>query len=810
MHRTFSKFAIVGAAFAVIVGINVSITGQPASELSVQPASPHPVGVPDDWSHHHLVFSNPGTYEQAAKDPAALAKWLRIHSDTRFILQQMKRHAADAVSPSGMVEPEDLAIGGLRQLPGEAMARLRPKPKPKNPTHPTGLWSEALLTGTVQPNAYPAKWGASLTSASCSDYVVYPTGTAGSGTTASIVAYHNLYSVCLGMGSPPSTYWAYNTGGGTVYGTLSPSSPNVTLSYGTFTSADVGAQISGTGITSPDTISSVRGPTMADLATPPSTEPGETLNIQGATVSTSPIISLDGSQVAFIQSQGAPASLVLLKWYESTTTHNVTGTVTTFSYNGSNYGWLALSEGIFLDADVGAQITDSGGFLPAGDTIITLHDPTTAELLYPPSDGTTPSEMLTITPEAVTTPGVFPPSPTPNYYSASAPEMAILPLAGATTTPNDTFSAPFYEYLEYDSNDARYEGDALYVGDDSGYLHMFTPVFNGPPTSSPAEVVTCGTAPCWPVKVSTAGKLTSPVYDPVSGNVFVGDTAGYFYAVGTGNNETIAGSVTTSAHLGDAIIDGPLVDPSAGMAYVFVTTSSGNNTVYQFPTNLTDFASGTGKGSVAVGAGATGYYLYAGDFDNVYYQSPDHTGNLYVVGNTGGTTLETPTGATLYRIPISSNSMGTPVPGATLTGSSAPPWPSPLTEFCNNSGSACSTDGTNTISGKDYLFFSVNQGAVGTCADTSGNGCVLSYNITTPSSPTISADLNVTNVGSLGCWATGGIVIDNSDSAGSGAQVYFLGLNGATAGGAGGATSSGCATGTGTIQAWQASQAALK
>ena len=260
----------------------------------------------------------------------------------------------------------------------------------------------------------------------------------------------------------------------------------------------------------------------------------------------------------------------------------------------------------------------------------------------------------------------------------------------------------------------------------------------------------------------------------------------------------------TSSHLGDVIIDGPLVDPSAQTVYAFVTTSGGSNTVYQFPTN---FASGSGT-SVPVGTGGTNYYLYAGDFDNVYYESPTTppSGNLYVVGNTGVTT-----GATLYRIPITSNSMGTPVAAVpTLTGSSVPPWPSPLTEFCNNgyegSGIPCTSDGTTTTGGTDYLFFSVNSGdlAGSYCTNGATNGCVLSYNISTPSSPTLSGSANVATPASAGCWATGGIVIDNSLPYSTLSQVYFINLNGNTAGGAGGATSTACAeslpaSGTGTV-----------
>jgi hypothetical protein len=77
--------------------------------------------------------------------------------------------------------------------------------------------------------------------------VVYSTGLIGGGSQASVVAFDNLYSGCVG-GTLPMGFWAYNTGG---------------------------------------------------------------------LVLTSPVISLDGTQVAFVQTSGivsGQASLVLLKW----------------------------------------------------------------------------------------------------------------------------------------------------------------------------------------------------------------------------------------------------------------------------------------------------------------------------------------------------------------------------------------------------------------------------------------------------------------------------------------------------------------
>jgi hypothetical protein len=576
------------------------------------------------------------------------------------------------------------------------------------------LTAGATGTGTVQPNTFPAKYGVSLTGASCSDFVIYPTGKAGSTTAASIVADYNLYtSGCTG--AVPSVYWAYNTGG---------------------------------------------------------------------TVTTSPILSEDGSQVAYIQSNGTTASLVLLKWAASTT------------------------------ETVGAPLT------------LTTQSSASA------------------------------------YRGCVAPCMYTLAFANAA---DDTFSAPFDSYGD----------DTIYVGDDSGNLHQFTGVFNGSPAESGSP---------WPVHLG-ANKLSSPVYDTEDGfqggYIFVGDRGGVFYSVGSGNGGTTAGQIHgNTGSLGDVIADAPLVDSSEGTEFVFVTTNgsyseTGDNAVWEFVSSFTTLGT---PGVVGVGTGGTGYYLYAGDFDNVYYESGNPAyGHLYVVGNTG-----TAGGGTLYQVDIAYSSLtGTVNAVATGLNSSERPWPSPVTEFCNNGTSGCAitqqrnvtgkvsttspeitlssgtftsadvgavvtgTDvpfgdtissvlssttanlstaptaivssetlaiqGGQTTSGTDYVFFSVNRSTRSGCTNGAGDGCILSYNVSNPTAVALSGNgLNVTTPGTNGCWATGGLIIDNSDTTTTGAsQIYFINLNGNAAGGPTGTTqtSSGCTAGTGnTILATQASQ----
>ena len=49
-------------------------------------------GYVEDWSSHHVVFSNPGS-EPDVRDRDKHDKWLRIVNDERYIMQQRRRSA---------------------------------------------------------------------------------------------------------------------------------------------------------------------------------------------------------------------------------------------------------------------------------------------------------------------------------------------------------------------------------------------------------------------------------------------------------------------------------------------------------------------------------------------------------------------------------------------------------------------------------------------------------------------------------------------------------------------------------------------
>ena len=104
----------------------------------------------------------------------------------------------------------------------------------------------------------------------------------------------------------------------------------------------------------------------------------------GAMVTTSPVLSLDGTQVAFIQVSGTAASLVLMKWAQTP------ATITTLvgnlnATNNSTTPGVTLTTGTFSASDVGARISDTttSGDIATGVTITSVLSSTTALLIGP-------------------------------------------------------------------------------------------------------------------------------------------------------------------------------------------------------------------------------------------------------------------------------------------------------------------------------------------------------------------------------------------------------------------------------------------
>jgi hypothetical protein len=681
----------------VICGLSifsVSMRGQINGNLAA--------GVPEDWSHHRLLFSNPGTEDDAIRK-GTHDHWLKITNDPRYQYQQWKQ----------------------RQRPAPAKAPLDKD------------WSMNLGTTTaLLPNTYPAKFTFDTTSSgSCSDFVVYPTGVAGATTSAAIIAFDNMYghTTCSGSATngAPTVYWAYNTGGTSI---LSPSISNDST----------------------------------------------------------------GSQIAYIQTTGTTASLVLLKWAAGPAGGAITANISNRSTT------LTVPGGTLTAADAGAQITGTG--IPTGDTIASVTNSTTG-VLAAAATGNHTGVSLTIEAETATTPGV-PVSKTPATYRAcTAPCYTAIAFGDAD---NDTNSSPFVDLVD----------DTIYVGDNSGYLHKFTGVFNGNPT----EVISA-TAPIWPVPVG-ANILTSPVYDSgTSDNIFVADSGGFLYAIkaSTAVASWTSSKLTASGNT-TGIVDSPIVDSTTEEVYVFVgddsNTSSGAACdgaggcagIFQFGAseystngNATSCVGASGNGSwssgtncgveSALGTAISGNLaMYDGTFDHIYFTGTGTTGHIWSCpehvpasgfeGPRLAYTSLSGTGTIVSSgvISAATNAITTLASANTTTAIC-----SPVSEVW---GSDAGTD--------DYIFLSVSN--TGAALGTSCTGaCLYNFVVATGGTATTPGTLSTPSAATDGIAAangTTGIIIDNTSNTNGESEIYYTTMATQSCANSGTATTGNCAVQT--------------
>ena len=472
----------------------------------------------------------------------------------------------------------------------------------------------------------------------------------------------------------------------------------------------------------------------------------------GGTALPSVTLSLDGTQVALMQNVGTTAHLVLLKWHAGPATGSFTATLTIGSAT------ITTATPQFSAADVGAHITATG--IPA-NTYITAQTGTSATLSQNATAGG--AHTVTIHAETATAPGVPPTATSASAYRTCTAPCMFSFVFGATTpatTLTDSNSSPFVDY----------GNDALYVASDGGYLHKYSGVFLG---ATPAEVTTTG----WPALTATA-ILSGPVYDPGSTTVDVvssydGTSNGgrlHSLSATTGSGSALdsdqlgpttasgANCAGTTAGSAALTLDAPIVDPAAAKIYVFIGNdgaATAHSAVYQFAPGFTQHSCGVEE---TVGTGTTGNVpVYSGSFDNIYFTSANGaspTGNLYVCGNAGGE-------PTLYRVPITSNVIQTPVTITTTLATEATTC-SPVTEFLNGA--------------VDRAFVSVETHGNTAICEPNLSGCVLSFTVTTALAAGATPSASLAETG-----GTSGIVVDNQSAVGGASQIYFAVLGAANA-----------------------------
>ena len=340
-----------------------------------QAASPRHEGQPTDWSHRHVIFSQPTTDAQAAAvmyDPRYWQQWNREH-----FVRTLNRGDA-GLSGNGL-----FASAGASQ----------------------GDWSQNLGNGAnAGAGVFPAKFTFRVNSANCAgivgvqpDFVVFSTGLLGASGQANIVAFDNLYSGCGGI--VPTVYWAFNTGG---------------------------------------------------------------------RVLTSPTISGNGSQVAFVQTNGALGNLVLLKWTAGGT---VSSPVTPASVSNGAY------RSCTAPCMTTIQLRTSGG-VAIDDTTSSVFPDYSHDTIWV---GGALGWLNKIT-------GVF--NGTPTRVTTGGFPVQV---------NNTTFlSSPVHDSAS----------DSVFVGDASGFLYRVTNA--SPPVVTKSGQVDFGT-----------GLITGPIVDSTAGKVYV-------------------------------------------------------------------------------------------------------------------------------------------------------------------------------------------------------------------------------------------------------------------------------------------------
>jgi hypothetical protein len=347
-------------------------------------------------------------------------------------------------------------------------------------------WGVPLYANaTMGAGMFPAKFSfdinatANCASATTPDYVVYNTGLASSSTQAGIVAFDNLYSGCSGGVGVPTTYWAYET---------------TATGDGCATCVEV----------------------------------------------TSPVLSADGSQVAFIGSSGTGSFLYILKPKAGEGTISTPVTPTTSTTTVATY--------LTCRNLTGGAATSCLLSLPLGANSDTNSPPFynyAFDMLYVGDDN---GVLYKFT-------GVFRGTPT----KATAPWPF-------TVDSGFKLTAPVYDQTS---------GNA-YVGDSNGVLSFVRD------TSSTVGACGSGSPPCLGTATLNAGGgnpiVDAPIVDSTNQKVFVfvgtdagGTTAGVFQ---TPTNLASHVEATVGTAFGNTLYDGAFDNQ------YFTNLGSGNGHVY--------------------------------------------------------------------------------------------------------------------------------------------------------------------------------------------------------------------------------------
>ncbi|WP_423959807.1 hypothetical protein [Candidatus Binatus sp.] len=529
----------------------------------------------------------------------------------------------------------------------------------------------------------------------------------------------------------------------------------------------------------------------------------DTTNADAAAIVTSPVLSLNGTQMAFAEG----SHLVLIKLPTSGTSGTLSGpTVLTEQTTPANYAACTpASTGCMFAFALTNPDTNSSPYYDSQTDTLYVGD--NKGLLYkfnPVFNGTPAASGSPVTVDAGD-------SLTGPVFDATSSNVYVGDSSGFINQVSSTNVVTRSGRLGAGSGTATINtdpsgGDTTTVGATTYTWHATCPngteqcvVHSGNTTTDAANFVeaingTCGsTTNCVVTAPNASATATSTTNVVTIQNTTFANVA----LTNTSASITIA---PTPGGIAAGMVDAPIVDSVAETVYSFVArdaTTTADAGVRLLPIPITATSVGT---MAIIGTSSQATPIYSGTFDNKYFTAASGaspSGNLYVCGDPGGV-------PTLYGVAIASNALSTVTTGPPL-GTVAGTTCSNVTEVCNPGTGAC----TNTPSGNavDWIFLSIEASVNATrtpsgCTAVAGQGCVMAFNVTAPPiTATTNASSSVNEAG-----GTSGIVIDNVIAvATGGSQVYFTPLANSTCTGNAGSTGS---TGSGPC-ATQAAQNGL-
>jgi hypothetical protein len=681
-------------------------------------SEPDRVGFPWDWSNQHVVFSNTTDVEVLAlvrKDPRAFHQWLRRNP---ALFRQVADGALPPVSLDAFMQSRDNPRAELRapepRLEPWPWRWLRTKPFERDWGASLGKTNFSNVNANKPSPLYPAKYTFNINATpSCSnDYVVFPTGAQSMTSNnvmnpngqAAIIGFKNLYSTQTGS---PGGFCNHN-------------GPTVAWAY----------------------INAACPATMSNDA-----------------ISSSPVISLDGTKVAWVTA-GANVQILTI---------------------GSGGG----TEAALAPVCIGSAMSGGDGASLQQVQLTNAHSPngTKASLSEIFVDYNSDSAYI---------------GDDDGYLHKISPFFTATGAIQEVSTPSWVASHAYSTgTLIVDSNGFIEQCTTAGTSNMGGHPGWATTV--GATTMDGTVIWTNeGSGGGWPVYVTGTSAhqdnnmLSAPVFDFVSKNVFIGDQNGSLYYVLDPGTSTAVGSCANSATLypclGKSGTSGitangnqmdcvtatpnptcmvmsnhegftdPVVVDSANQLVIAQFSDADDMTlknaaVEQTNTSLSVFNSTTlaPKGNLSYHSGA---------FDNNYYSNPT-TGFFYVCGpdSTGSVT-------DLYRVGFTSTS-GTIALGA-VNGT-----PLQITTAGNTGNCSALTEIFNTSTSTDWLFLSVdNHGVTAACANQS---CVMSFTLGTSMVTAPSASYDGPSGANMN--GSGGFIVDNvanTTTFSQASSIYFM------------------------------------